>query len=426
MNLYAILTKNAKINTDERLTVLLAELSLIEWDIICFTETRSLAEDRFLTGSHRLICSYDTLIGNQASGVVILVHQQHCSDIPKVLTISDRNMAVDIKMGNRITRIISAYILYSGYPFERFQEIIDQLRAVLSEARLSDYRIVLTGDFNTQTGIGRRWTIISDLCDEFDLNIVNQRRTQNHPDEWTYRTSDGDLIRIDFIMHSKNRSCSSHIADRRLDLRSDHRALSCILNIERYERFWRKRKSQMKGWRPRRDEKDLPVEYHQHMDRLMRECRPDSLQDLNKCCIEAAQLSGSTDKGSGGLKRPDQSRELKDLIRQRRECVDSNSRRELSKKISKLTRKESRAWKSKWSEYLLGQFRNTKYLQRIKDMPRQSSTCPIESDVFRNFLEKLYDSPDVPSSDIDKSVLRTTTPFTIDELNMAINTLSNL
>ena len=75
-----IVCKNARINTEIRQTVLLTELTLLsmDWDIICFSETRLLSQDAIVHGDHRMISQ---LFSIQISGVIILIHKQHYRNI---------------------------------------------------------------------------------------------------------------------------------------------------------------------------------------------------------------------------------------------------------------------------------------------------------------------------------------------------------
>ena len=79
-NKLKLLTRNARINTDARLLILLGELENITWNFICFSETRRSTEDVIISGGHRLISSNGD--GRYiASGVTILVHRNLCSAI---------------------------------------------------------------------------------------------------------------------------------------------------------------------------------------------------------------------------------------------------------------------------------------------------------------------------------------------------------
>ena len=66
-----VLCKNACLNGDIRLAGLLAESADVQWDIMCFSETRVVDSDVMLDGGHRLICNRGNL---PFAGVAVMVH----------------------------------------------------------------------------------------------------------------------------------------------------------------------------------------------------------------------------------------------------------------------------------------------------------------------------------------------------------------
>ena len=127
------------------------------------------------------------------------------------------------------------------------------------------------------------------------------------------------------------------------------------------------------------------------------------------------------------MKRSFQSLALKDLILQRKETNDVNNRKVLSKQIHRQARKELRQWKSKWAEYLLTKFENTKHLQKIMKAPIQSSACPIDKEAFGSFLGSLFSSPNpLLPNDADKMMIRSIQSFTLEELETVLKGMKNL
>ena len=101
--------------------------------------------------------------------------------------------------------------------------------------------------------------------------------------------------------------------------------------------------------------------------------------------IVGAAESCGIDSGSPQMaKRPERSKELLRLLDERRRCQDRHRRTQLSKGISKLSRRELRAWRLLWSEHLLRKFRNTKYLQKIMIGPVHGKAYPVEDADFAN------------------------------------------
>ena len=59
----------------------LAEVSELQWDIICFSETRAVSNDVTLMGGHRLI----TQLGkNKYGGVAVLIHERYADSIATI------------------------------------------------------------------------------------------------------------------------------------------------------------------------------------------------------------------------------------------------------------------------------------------------------------------------------------------------------
>ena len=90
-----------------------------------------------------------------------------------------------------------------------------------------------------------------------------------------------------------------------------------------------------------------------------------TLTDLSQCCVRAASIGGSIDRGPYGLRRSERTWELNALIRQRRSCHDPDLRKDLSKAINHCSKKQLRNWRLSWASPLLERFRNTKYLQKV-------------------------------------------------------------
>lgn len=67
-----MLSKNACINNHVRICTLLDELSELQWDVVCISETHAVSDDSILDGGHRLITSRNDYV---FSSVAILLHR---------------------------------------------------------------------------------------------------------------------------------------------------------------------------------------------------------------------------------------------------------------------------------------------------------------------------------------------------------------
>ena len=92
---------------------MLGELSFLDWDIICLSETRLPSIDEVLCGDHRLLANLSI---QSVSDTAILIHQRHVTDILKKQSVGDRIMSVDFKFGFKLIRVIAVYLPHAGYP----------------------------------------------------------------------------------------------------------------------------------------------------------------------------------------------------------------------------------------------------------------------------------------------------------------------
>ena len=83
---FTALTKNARINSNDKVVQILAELEHHSWDIIFFNETRMKSGKKLLDGGHVL---YSCLDENcPCAGVAILLHAKHVRKNIKVHMVS--------------------------------------------------------------------------------------------------------------------------------------------------------------------------------------------------------------------------------------------------------------------------------------------------------------------------------------------------
>ena len=107
--------------------------------------------------------------------------------------------------------------------------------------------------------------------------------------------------------------------------------------------------------------------------------------------------------------------------------ASTQTRTDLIKKLQRQARTELRLWKTKWAEYLLQKFANTKYLQTINSSPIRSAACLIDSEAFASFPEEFLPNEAhlIPSED-DKIKQLDSSPFQFEELGSALQGMANL
>ena len=103
-----------------------------------------------------------------------------------------------------------------------------------------------------------------------------------------------------------------------------------------------KKKRYMKEWKLSLNEKNIPESHHKHIEHLMQHVHFPSLQDIGGYCIVAAKQDDHREEHYQSSKRSERSAELILFTQQRREATTTADRRALSKRVSKLTRRELR------------------------------------------------------------------------------------
>ena len=167
-----ILTKNGRINSEIRQILMLTELELLStsWDVVCFSETRCISYDFILQEEYRVIFHFD---GNGVAGVAIIIHQRHVKNIFLKITVDNRALAVDIKIGSKIMRIISIYAPHAGYHWNDFILFMDDISNLLMEAQDQHKIGIIACDFNLSLYHGDRGFQLDDLCHQFNIHIAN-------------------------------------------------------------------------------------------------------------------------------------------------------------------------------------------------------------------------------------------------------------
>ena len=149
-----------------------------------------------------------------------------------------------------------------------------------------------------------------------------------------------------------------------------------------------------------------------------------NLENLARILHDSADID--TSRNGIHFRRPEKSLELRALIYRRRHTRNPQDRSYLSKQFLKLARKETRKWRTQWSDHLLDQFRNLKSIQKISLDPIKSHTSDIEPEDFAEFLEKLFQPEHPQDLKIDYRFIGLIPKFSYSELKLALSQLSNL
>ena len=151
-------------------------------------------------------------------------------------------MAIDLKIAQKIIRVIAVYLPHMGYDWNYFINIFTDIEGLVMEAMNKGYTLVLAGDFNLTLDQGQRGDVMKELCTTFSLEIANGRTMADSSDTWTWKSSYGQFRRIDYILHSKRLRSFNISANHELDLGSDHRNVSASIEYCRSPEHWKIRK----------------------------------------------------------------------------------------------------------------------------------------------------------------------------------------
>ena len=334
-------------------------------------------------------------------------------------------MAIDLKIGEKLVRVVSVYMPHIGYGWQAFHQCFEDLSNLLMQAQDQGMHVIIGGDFNLNLDDSMRGSVMREFCHQFSMVIANGSGCDGDDDVYSFISSIGTRRRIDYILISAIWELQDIKASNILDLGSDHRCIYASIKFKRPTRQLKARTPNLKGWRPVLNPDKIPEKYHEALQHEMSVQSVIGMKEIGDVCIRAAQRPGVSDDQSMKVKRPHQSDELKSLIQQRRHSSGADRRR-LSQQIYKVSRRELRAWRTKWSEFLLARMRGTRRLQKLTEEPISSSSCPIEGDTFAEFLEKIFNKDKEKSFFTDPSLIAQIPLFSMVELGQALSNLANL
>jgi endonuclease/exonuclease/phosphatase family metal-dependent hydrolase len=391
------------------------------------SETRAKTMNIELDGGHRLMT---TLASNPAAGAAILVHKRHVPRVSRSAAVGDRIIFVDVTVGGRKLRIIAVYLPHSGYERSLLDETYDQLGLVISEAQAAGRAIVLGGDFNSQSGHSARGDLLDNFLQEHKLSLTTDAATQPWEEIWTFKTSLGVTRAIDYIAASTFLPVNKAQATDDLDLGSDHRAVTATLSVGRPNCRRRCKPRSNKRWKPDVMRYGLACEYQRHLSERIADEFDGSIQSLEAIVEEAAATLGKPadvhdDNGNDDAStKPWNSAAIQTLRQQRRGCRDRRQRQELSKTISKLTRKALRSWQTRRAEQVLESKRGVSSLDGIWRQPvKREVVCEISADEFATSLEDVFHSASTPPAP-DRQKIAEVPAFTAKEVEVALKRMA--
>ena len=318
---------------------LFAELENVQWDIIFISESRTPSGTYCLDGGHIL---YIVLADDDFLGTGILLNAKHAKSTNVVHNISSRVLGLDFRVNGIRIRAVSVYVPYLRYDVEVFDATYDHLRYFCAAGRKQKRRLLIGGDFNSQTGIGERGECLDVFVRSFGLTVANSSDAP-WDDQWTFRSCLGDTRKIDFILVSISFQDICGRAVNELHFGSDHRAVQATFWIHAFRHYVNTKKKTRMKWCPIRENK-VPHAYLDVLDKID-EGSNYLLHELEVIVVEASHTIG-VQVPSEVVRKPWQSVLIQRLIRERRNAPTVENRWRVSKNIQKEMRRELRKYQS--------------------------------------------------------------------------------
>ena len=165
----------------------------MNWDFVCFSETRAAIGNCVLHGGHRLI----THKGCTYGGVAIIIHSRFSEYVITHQAFGDRVLAV--RLGNFGARLcmISVYMPHAGYSFDTLKETYDHLSTAIGWGKKFCTNIIIRGDFNTTTSSSIRSRLLFDFLFEHNLWLANEQPNDCISERYTFESSLGVRRQLD-------------------------------------------------------------------------------------------------------------------------------------------------------------------------------------------------------------------------------------
>ncbi|MEM7375782.1 MAG: endonuclease/exonuclease/phosphatase family protein, partial [Bacteroidota bacterium] len=175
-------------------------------------------------------------------GVGIIIQTGLLPILSSVRKISDRIIIADFK-GNPRSSIISCYSPHSGYGEEQIENFYIEMRNLLPTipshtflAICGDFNARITGNFSFHAASNQNGDYLQEFIAEFNLIATNTSFKKRKSALWTWRSPNGDLSQIDFILCRKKWRNSVHDSQAHSSsnpIGSDHRIVvaKCKLSL---------------------------------------------------------------------------------------------------------------------------------------------------------------------------------------------------
>ena len=169
MDVWRIFIKNTRMDSDERLVQLTRELSLVKFDIMCFSETRYKSQDILIDNDYRLIYSKSDDARSAASGVAILVHHRWTETIKQnICSLEWSRDECRLKSHPEDPSYYCSIIILNYV-----QDSFDDIDHLVMDTYDKRYVIIIRWDFNLRLNRWIRDRILQGLYSEFSIHLAN-------------------------------------------------------------------------------------------------------------------------------------------------------------------------------------------------------------------------------------------------------------
>lgn len=419
-----IIAKNARVNSELRLTHFLSEIARLDWDIVLFSEARAKTIDCKLHDNHRFI---SFLQDTKSAGVAIAIHSKHCKSIKKIHRVSERVLGIDIAFSSRLCRFIAVYAPHAGYSAEDLDCWYEHLESLLDDALKQNLPTILGGDFNACIDAGIRGQYLRECASRFCLDFANFTGSGCDELNWTFCSFMGVKRRIDYILSSRHWDQISYVSDSQLHLGSDHRAVRCTASLQGGQRPRRqKKKKSLRGWTPASlDDDGRAVDYHNLLDAHLNGEAFESAASIEHTVRACAELCGNGIVGPVNELKPYKQEIVKRLIAARRDTRNTDARKQISKQLFRETRRAYRKWRTQWAHLLLSRYRDVKTFHRSTADMSDQKQCAIDPSILARFLQDIYASDNAQPHRAD-DLIASIPLFTPADFSLAVRHMANL
>ena len=92
---------------------------------------------------------------------------------------SDRVLAIDVRIGKRILRSIAVCFPNAGYVWSDFEVCMNEASGLIMEGTDQSKHCIIAGDFNLLLHRGGRGVFMDDFCNQHQVNVTNGEGLDN-------------------------------------------------------------------------------------------------------------------------------------------------------------------------------------------------------------------------------------------------------